>query len=46
MLTLFMNEIINQKITANNFTLKELFFVAGNTGKIVLKVSMYIAALE
>ena len=46
MLTLFINEIINQKITANNFTLKELFFVAGNTGKIVIKVSMYIAALE
>ena len=46
MLTLSMNEIIDQKNTLNNFTLKKLFFVATNIVKTVIKVSMYIVDLE
>ena len=46
MLTLSMNEIIDQKNTLTNFTLKKLFFVAINIVKIVIKVSMCIADLE
>ena len=39
-------EIIDQKNTLNNFTLKKLFFVATNIVKTVIKVSMYIVDLE
>ena len=39
-------EIIDQKNTLNNFTLKKLFFVATNIVKTVIKVSTYIVDLE